>query len=408
MISAYPRVKLGDVTINYDARRVPVREADRRPGPYPYYGASGIVDHVDGYLFDGQYLLIAEDGENLRTRQTPVAFLAKGRFWVNNHAHIVTGSERADTRYLCYALAATDIGGYLTGSAMPKLSQRAMNAIEIPLPTLIEQRAIAEVLGGLDDKIEQNRQTSASLERLARALFGAWFVDFEPVKAKAAGATAFPSIPAEVFDVLPRRLVDSDLGPVPEGWKPATLAAIMTESTARNAGEDVSLVLSAVSSGELVASDEHFTKRVYSKSIANYKLVQPGWIAFNPSRINIGSIGINHRAVAGAVSPVYVVCSLQNEFEWYFELFLRLPRTIERFQTLSSGSVRQSLRAVDFLSIEVVLPQARVLEAFNEVYLSLRAKIDANGAESSKLTELRDYLLPKLLSGTVRVGVSDG
>jgi type I restriction enzyme S subunit len=91
---------LGDLTENFDSIRVPVKEADRRTGPYPYYGASGIVDYVDKYLFDGEYLLVAEDGENLRTRNTPVAFLARGRFWVNNHAHIVRGNLNADTRFL--------------------------------------------------------------------------------------------------------------------------------------------------------------------------------------------------------------------------------------------------------------------------------------------------------------------
>ena len=87
------------------------------------------------------------------------------------------------------------------------------------LPQLDEQRAIAGVLGALDDKIEQNRRTARALERLARAIFRAWFVDFEPVKAKAAGATAFPSMPQPIFDALPTRFVDSDIGPVPEGWE---------------------------------------------------------------------------------------------------------------------------------------------------------------------------------------------
>ena len=88
---------------------------------------------------------------------------------------------------------------------------------------LDEQRAIAGVLGALDDKIEQNRRTARALERLARAIFRAWFVDFEPVKAKAAGATAFPSMPQPVFDALPTRFVDSEIGPVPEGWEVSAL-----------------------------------------------------------------------------------------------------------------------------------------------------------------------------------------
>jgi restriction endonuclease S subunit len=100
---------LGELTENFDGMRVPVKEADRRSGPYPYYGTSGIVDYVDGFLFDG---------ENLRTRNTPVAFLARGKFWVNNHAHLVRGNHEADTRFLMYSLAAADISGYLTGSTM--------------------------------------------------------------------------------------------------------------------------------------------------------------------------------------------------------------------------------------------------------------------------------------------------
>src|SRR4051812_31499860 len=90
---------LGEITVNNDAKRVPVKRADRGKGPYPYYGASGVVDHVDGYLFDGDYLLVAEDGENLNTRKTPIAFLAGGRFWVNNHAHNLEGTYEARTRF---------------------------------------------------------------------------------------------------------------------------------------------------------------------------------------------------------------------------------------------------------------------------------------------------------------------
>src|SRR3970040_2343112 len=114
---------LAELSDNFDGIRVPVKESDRRAGPYPYYGASGVVDQVDNYLFDGEYLLIAEDGENLRTRNTPVAFLVRGKFWVNNHAHIVRGNSEADTRFLMYALSGMDINGYLTGSTLAQLTQ---------------------------------------------------------------------------------------------------------------------------------------------------------------------------------------------------------------------------------------------------------------------------------------------
>jgi type I restriction enzyme S subunit len=122
---------LGELTENLDSRRKPVKEPDRISGPYPYYGASGVVDWVDGYLFDGEYLLIAEDGENLKSRQLPIAFMAQGKFWVNNHAHIVQGNSLAKTKFLCYALAATEITAFLTGAVMPKLTQSNLNRIPI-------------------------------------------------------------------------------------------------------------------------------------------------------------------------------------------------------------------------------------------------------------------------------------
>src|SRR3989338_2353786 len=203
---------LGELTENFDSARVPVKEADRRGGTYPYYGASGIVDHVDSYLFDGEYLLIAEDGENLRTRNTPVAFLARGKFWVNNHAHIVRGNSEADTRFLMYTLSTTDISGYLTGSTMPKLAQGNMNRIPLLTPLLDEQRAIAHILGTLDDKIELNRQMNETLEQMARALFKSWFVDFDPVRAKAEGRDS--GLPKPLADLFTNSFVGSELGEI--------------------------------------------------------------------------------------------------------------------------------------------------------------------------------------------------
>ena len=221
---------LGELTDNFDSLRIPVKQSDRRPGSYAYYGASGVVDHVNGFLFDGQYLLIAEDGENLKTRTTPIAFLANGKFWVNNHAHIVRGNSNADTRFLMYALAGLDISGYLTGSTRPKLTQGNMNRIELLTPPLPEQRAIAHVLGTLDDKIELNRRMNETLEEMARALFKSWFVDFDPVRAKMDGrwrqGQSLPGLPADLYDLFPNRLVPSELGEMPEGWEVKTVGDV--------------------------------------------------------------------------------------------------------------------------------------------------------------------------------------
>jgi type I restriction enzyme S subunit len=129
------------------------------------------VDHVSDYLFDGDYLLVAEDGENLRTRKTPVAFMAPGKFWVNNHAHILRGNHRANTRYLCYALAVTEISGYLSGSTQPKLTQAALNSIRLTIPSRGEQDQVVDLLGALDDKIAVNERMSKTSLDLARAVY---------------------------------------------------------------------------------------------------------------------------------------------------------------------------------------------------------------------------------------------
>ena len=162
---------LRELVRDHNSARRPVKSTDRIPGTVPYYGASGVVDWVEGYTHEGRFLLVAEDGENLRSRSTPVAFPVDGRIWVNNHAHVLSGLEEHDTRFLGYALAVTDISGYLTGSAQPKLSKSAMESIRLCLPPSDERRAIAEVLGALDDRIAVNKQTAATSRELANARF---------------------------------------------------------------------------------------------------------------------------------------------------------------------------------------------------------------------------------------------
>ena len=156
------------------------------------------------------------------------------RYLHNQRIGLVEIKERAETdkRFLFYRLRASDYRHHIlataSGSTVRHTSPGRIHEFETTLPAITEQRAIAGVLGALDDKIEQNRRTALALERLARAIFRAWFVDFEPVKAKAAGAASFPSLPQPVFDALPTHFVDSDIGPVPEGWELKALSSVCT------------------------------------------------------------------------------------------------------------------------------------------------------------------------------------
>ena len=142
--SSWICTSLGDITISRDRERVPVSRAERqiRAKIYDYYGASGVIDKIDGYLFDKPLLLIGEDGANLINRSTPIAFIARGKYWVNNHAHVLDGVDEDFLRYLELFINAIDLKPFVTGTAQPKMNQTKMNSIPIALPPEAEQNRI--------------------------------------------------------------------------------------------------------------------------------------------------------------------------------------------------------------------------------------------------------------------------
>lgn len=141
---------LGEVAENLDNMRKPVAKGGRSLGIYPYYGASGIVDYVDSFIFDGDYLLISEDGANLVVRKTPIAFSISGKTWVNNHAHVLKFDNIINQKFVNYYLNYLDLSPYITGAAQSKLNQQNLNNIKIPYPSLEIQSRIVQVLDNFD------------------------------------------------------------------------------------------------------------------------------------------------------------------------------------------------------------------------------------------------------------------
>lgn len=141
---------MGEICRNMDKMRKPITASKRKAGFYPYYGASGIVDYVDNYIFDGDYLLISEDGANLIARSTPIAFPISGKNWVNNHAHVLKFENLCTQKFVQYYINMIDISKYVSGGAQPKLNQENLNSIRIPFPQLELQEKIVAIL----DKFE--------------------------------------------------------------------------------------------------------------------------------------------------------------------------------------------------------------------------------------------------------------
>lgn len=164
----WPVRKIDQLSTNLDSKRVPITKSDRKAGDFPYYGASGIVDYVADYIFDGDALLVSEDGANLLARSTPIAFSVSGRYWVNNHAHILKFENIATQKFVEFYLESIPLDEYITGAAQPKLNQRALNSIPIPIPGTLDEQA--ELVDRLERSIEQSEQLWGVYERKLAAL----------------------------------------------------------------------------------------------------------------------------------------------------------------------------------------------------------------------------------------------
>ena len=300
----------------------------------------------------------------------------------------------------------TDMADYVS------LTDQRKMAITLP-PTSI-QRAIAGVLGALDDKIEQNRRSARALERLAQAIFRAWFVHFEPVKAKAGGASSFPSMPQEVFNALPTRLVDSEIGSVPEGWEVKALSSVCTlvgggtpkrsESACWGGNVPWYSVKDAPSDGEIWVINT--SERISDHGLANSAArIVPKGCTIISARGTVGKLAMAGTAMAFNQSCYGLLPANGKSFG---HLHLLLQAVVGQLQQRTHGSVFDTITRATFDGLMVARPRGDVVSAFEVVVAPLLDVLLASLQESSKLAEMRDYLLPKVFSGQVRVEVARG
>lgn len=371
------KYRFDEVTINFDKKRIPLSSAQRekRQGMFRYYGAQGVIDHVDDYIFDGTYLLIAEDGENLKSKKQNIAQVVDGQFWVNNHAHIVQGNEQCDTRFLCYLINSMDLSGYVTGSAQPKLSQANLNAITLSLPTLVEQKRIVEYLYMLDQKIDVNRQINDNLEQQAQSYFQELFVD-----------NASPEWTTGTI---------SDLGTVVGGSTPSkTKPEYYTESgIAWITPKDLS-----INKSKFVSHGENDITELGLKN-SSAAIMPEGTVLFS-SRAPIGYIAI----AAGEVTTnqgfksVVPKPEIGTPFVYFF-----LKNTLPVIEGMASGSTFKEVSGSTMKNVPAVIPDAETLAKFSDFCAPIFAQQRILEEQNQSLATLRDNLLPKLMSGEIDV-----
>ena len=361
------------------------------------FGTNGPIGWTDKPIADGPGVILGRKGAYRGVH------FSRDPFFVIDTAYYVVPKTELDMRWLYYAMIHYQLGQIDDGSPIPSTTRAAVYPREIVVPPFDEQRDISRALGALDDKIEQNRRTAQALEQLARAIFRAWFVDFEPVKAKAAGATAFPSMPQPVFDALPTRFVDSASGPVPEGWEVGKL------------GDVASQVREGVNPSEIDMTTpyiglEHMPRRSITLTEWEHAdKVSSGKSRFRAGQILFGKLRPYFHKVGAA--PLDGVCStdivvLESEVpEWRAMVLCHASSDefVAHATACSSGTKMPRTNWSDMASYPIVVPPRFVGLAFNEFMEPMLALLTAGIFESRKLTDLRDYLLPKLLSGQVQV-----
>lgn len=399
----WKEVRLGDIA---DVQTGPfgsqLHKSDYIAEGIPCIMPTNIGPHLN-FIVDGIAHVSEVDANRLSRHLTEIGDIIYARRGdIEKCAYVTTNEEKwlcgtgclkircnneVNSRFIAYLLSTAECKKWITGNAvgttMLNLSKGILSNLPLLVPSHEDQRRIASILSSLDRKIELNNKINADLEEMAQSIFKNWFVDFEPFK--------------------DGKFVDSELGMIPEGWKVGTLGDITKNKSAKVKERNDVKVLSPVTTGELVLSEEYFTKQVFSSSIAKYKIVNKGDFAYNPARVNIGSLGRNEFDFDGCVSPVYVVFSVLDGYENYFDLFRKTDFFKDSVASLAIGGVRQSLSYDDLSLIETIIPSENVVEKFNNLYNQMKKTIKANKLENSRLSLLRDTLLPRLMSGELEV-----
>ena len=411
----------------HDADRSPVKKSDREEGIYPYYGASGITDYVDDFIFDGDYVLLSEDGDNLRTRNTPIAFMARGKFWVNNHAHILKGKNGNNTDFICYALQVADVNSYISGSTRPKITQRDMKNIPVYCPPIKEQKAIAHILGSLDDKIELNRQMNETLEAMAQALFKSWFVDFDPVidNALAAGN----AIPDEFMERAEQRKgiekkdnadiqglfpdefeFTEEMGWIPKGWEVKESGDLFdvrdgTHDSPKKSDEGKYLITSRhITSGVIDYPNAYLISQDDFDEVNKRSLVE----SYDILITMIGTVGVSMLVLQDeidfAIKNVGLFKTSNNKsYAVFFYLYLNSNYMTQFLDSRLAGTTQKYLTLKVLRALPVVTPDNKTLSHFVNNMSPIFKKIHSNHEQIGILAKLRDTLLPKLMSGEIRI-----
>ena len=358
----WEKCKLEDCVDFLDGLRKPIKSEDRKceMGLYPYYGASGIIDYIDEYIFDGDYILLSEDGANILDRNYRIAFLAKGKIWVNNHAHVLLPHTNIDIDFLSEALERLNYAVYNTGTTMPKLNQEVCRTIGLYIPPIKEQNKIGALLSLLNERIATQNKIIEKLQSLIKGIY------------------------------------DKILW---QGYKQTSLSGILDERNERTTINNQYQVLSSTAKG-LYRQSDYFDKEVASVNNIGYKVLRLGDIVLSPQNLWLGNINYNDAFEIGIVSPSYKVFSIKEDYNPYFvSCFLKTPKALYEYANASeqgASIVRRNLDINAFMAICIPMPDRIMQDKVSERLRAINMKFDIEKQILEKLNIEKQYLLRQM------------
>ncbi len=376
--------RLGEVCTFLDSQRIPIKDADRgkMQGPYPYYGASGIIDYVNDFIFDDDLILLGEDGANIIMRSTPLAFLVSGKVWVNNHAHVLKTQKGYNRYYICNYLESLSYDKYNTGTAQPKLNREVCERISLLLPDIEEQNAISYVLTTWDVAIKKQSELIEKLILRKRAL----------MQQLLTGKKRLPGFSGE--------------------WKRIKLDNIAERVTRKNEDDNRNVVTISAQRGFVVQTD-FFNKSVASETLDNYFLVHKDEFCYNKSYSNGYPMGAIKRLKTfdkAVVTTLYICFRLKDKtsanidfFEQYCEsgIFNK-----ELVKVANEGGRAHGLLNVtpsDFFNMHMSIPDIDEQNAIASVLVNAHKEIELANDKLVNLQSQKQGLMQQLLTGKKRI-----
>ena len=394
--SSFAEVSLGDIADFRNGKAIsPEKYTD--DGKHPVFGSNGQIARSDQVLYPEPTIVIGRVGAYCGC----VHYVPRAS-WVTDNAIVALPKDGIDIRYLFYLLGSLELQRTAIGSAQPLMTQGGLKVVRTKVPPLAEQKAIAAVLGALDDKIELNRRMNATLEAMARALFQSWFVDFDPVRAKLDGRPPAALDPATAT-LFPEHFAHGEYDMLPVGWRHAAIeevCAINAWTLGKNDDLDTLeyVEISEVSRGNIAniatyprGEEPSRARRRLRHGDTVLSTVRPDrgsyFLALNPPENRVASTGF------AVLTPTKIPWS-------FLHAALTQPEVSDHLGQMADGGAYPAVRPEVIGAMQVALPnEPKILEAFHRLCAPLFERAEANRIQSRTLATLRDMLLPKLLSG---------